>query len=88
MFVSRLLRPRFMAIEKRMITDNSRRKKKSYQPIHLSQKPPASSDIDFNSLELKFPVVKDTTFIVPRLGWAPPPTEPPSLPFMVFFKIK
>lgn len=70
-------------LEKRFLTNNSRRKQKSYYPVHLSQKPPASADIDFGALNLQYPVVKSTTFLVPRVGWAPLPTELPILPFLV-----
>ena len=64
-----------------------KKKKNSYHPIHLSQKPPAPADIDFDALGLKFPQTHDNTFVVKRLGWAPPRSEAPDLPFHVSFKI-
>ena len=79
----RIFTNRIAYLEKRFITNNSRLKKKSYQPIHLSQKPAAVHDINFNSLGLKFPINNDNNFVIDRLGWAPPPAEFPVLPFMV-----
>ena len=61
----------------------NKRKKNSIHPIHLSMKPPASVDIDFDTLGLKFPQTHDNNFVVARLGWAPPRAEVPDLPFHV-----
>ena len=40
-------------------------------------------NVDYGSLGLQFPVKDGVEFTVQRVGWAPPPAQPPSLPFMV-----
>jgi hypothetical protein len=63
--------------------------------LHGSQKRPASADIDFSSLGLKYPITHSLDFIVPRTGFSKPPTELPStlpfsvslLPLQIFFLI-
>ena len=60
-----------------------KKKGPTFYPVHLSQRPPAQHEIDFKSLELKYPITHSTEFTVPRIGWAPPRENIPSLPFMV-----
>ena len=73
-------------VSQRFKTNNKPRDNKSIYPVHLSQKPPASPDIDFSNLGLKYPVVHDTTFVIPRLGWSPPRETLPDLPFAVPYR--
>lgn len=79
----KLLSKPLFALTNRFKTNNKPRNNKSVYPTHLSQKPPAKVIADYSSLGLKFPVKSDVVFTCYRLGWAPPPTQPPALPFMV-----
>eukprot|EP01039_Chlorochromonas_danica_P006010 gene6009-6620_t len=51
--------------------------------LHASQRPPAPADIDFNALNLEFPLTRDTKFVIARTAWSPKPEVEPNLPFAV-----
>ena len=59
------------------------KKPKSYPVIHAAYRPPESSDIDFSSLGLRYPVTNEPEVFLKRIGWSPPPQTAPSLPFQV-----
>lgn len=59
-----------------------KKKGKPYFPVHLSQKV-FPQEIDFSTLNLKYPLTHDTTFAIERTGWAPPREVMPNLPFHV-----
>lgn len=55
-----------------------------YNPvIHQAQKGPEDHDIDFSSLNLKYPITHSTTPVVLSSWWTPPPEKLPDLPFFI-----
>ena len=52
--------------------------------LHASQKGPAEAIINFETINLKFPLVtKDPKFTIPKIGWAPKANPSANLPFAV-----
>jgi large subunit ribosomal protein L49 len=51
--------------------------------LHASQLAPSDVNPDFNALNLAYPLTKDPTFQIPRIGWSPKPDQTPNLPFLV-----
>ncbi len=51
--------------------------------LHGSQLAPADALVDFNALNLTFPITQPVTFQIPRIGWSPKPQQTPELPFSV-----
>ena len=53
--------------------------------LHASERPAARVNIDFSSLNLKYPVQNNVQFQLPRIGWSPKTegSTPAHLPFAV-----
>lgn len=49
---------------------------------HASMRPAMDADIDFSTLNLKYPLIISTENLT-KSGWAKPPLAPPALPFFV-----
>ena len=54
----------------------------SYKVIHQSERPPQPSHIDFNSLNLKYPIIYKASYIS-KYGWSPKPEINTKYPFFV-----
>ena len=52
-------------------------------PIHASQRPAETADIDFASLNLTYLPSFKPEFVIAKTGWSPPPSVSPNLPFAV-----
>ncbi len=51
--------------------------------IHASQKPAHCSKIDYDALNLTYPMTVPVNFVVQKTAWAPKPVTIPNLPFEV-----
>ena len=58
-------------------------RRKSRFVLHASWRRPETSNIDFSSLDLQYPLVVEPNIQIKRIGWSPPPETKPDLPFRV-----
>lgn len=56
----------------------------SYKVIHQSQRPAYDYNIDFNNLNLKYPLIYKPTY-VSKYGWSPKPETTTEYPFYVYY---
>ncbi len=59
------------------------KKRDTFHPIHASERPVESADIDFLKLNLKYIPTHEPENFISKIGWSKPPSVKPDLPFQV-----
>mmetsp|Transcript_18372 Transcript_18372/g.18459 ORF Transcript_18372/g.18459 Transcript_18372/m.18459 type:complete len:152 (-) Transcript_18372:36-491(-) len=59
------------------------KKRNTFYPIHASQRPAESAEIDYSSLGLKYLPTHTPEGVITKIGWSKAPLNNPDLPFQI-----